>query len=204
MIDPVPLADRVDAIAIGASAGGIDALAALLPALPSRSRIAVFIVVHLPRDRPSLLRDVLASHCTLPVVEAEDKMPVEPGIVYVAPPDYHLLIDAGPSLALSVDEQVNYSRPSIDVLFESAAYVYGSRLLGMILTGASRDGARGLQAVHLRGGLAAVQQPETAQVPVMAEAALAGTPSAQSLTLDAIATWLGTLHCAPADTEVRR
>ena len=102
--------------------------------------------------------------CALPVCEAADKEPVRPGTVYFAPPDYHLLIDAGPSLALSADELVNYSRPSIDVLFESAADVYGARLLGIILTGANEDGAAGLAAVHAAGGITIVQEPDSAQV----------------------------------------
>src|SRR5215510_9745965 len=112
----------------------------VLPALPACLVAPVFVVLHIPREKPSLLVDIFTPKCELPVREAEDKQPIEPGTVYFAPPDYHLLIDEGPALALSSDEAVHFSRPSIDVLFESAADVYGARLLGIILTGASEDG----------------------------------------------------------------
>jgi two-component system chemotaxis response regulator CheB len=107
---------RIDAIVLGASAGGVEALTVLLPCLSAELRAAVFIVVHLPRERPSLLTELFVSKCALHVREAEDKMPVEPGTVYFAPPNYHLLLDKGPQLALSVDDPVHLSRPSIDVL----------------------------------------------------------------------------------------
>ena len=116
-------AGRVDGIVIGTSAGGVEALSILLPALPEGLRAAVFIVLHLPRERPSLLVDIFQPKCAVPVREAQDKEPVDRGTVYFAPPDYHLLVDDGPQLALSADELVHYSRPSIDVLFESAADV---------------------------------------------------------------------------------
>ena len=128
-----PLADGIDALVIGASAGGVDALCQLLPALPPNARAAVCIVLHLPRERPSLLVEVFGPHCRCPVLEACDKQVVEPGKVYIAPPDYHLLIDTGPKIALSFDEPLHFSRPSIDVLFESAADVFRERLAGMLL-----------------------------------------------------------------------
>jgi two-component system chemotaxis response regulator CheB len=184
---------RVDAIVIGTSAGGIEALSVLLPALPPTLPAPVFIVLHLPRERPSLLTGIFASRCALPVREAEDKLPVEKGTVYFAPPDYHLLLDHGPSLALSTDEPVYFSRPSIDVLFESASELYAERLLGIILTGASEDGASGLAAVHRAGGLTMVQQPETAHAPLMAAAALRRGAVDFVLSLDQIAIALGTL-----------
>jgi two-component system, chemotaxis family, protein-glutamate methylesterase/glutaminase len=180
-------------VVIGTSAGGVDALSALLPALPADAQPAVFVVIHLPRERPSLLADLFGAKCAAPVREAQDKEPVEPGTVYFAPPDYHLLLDAGPQLALSADELVNFSRPSVDVLFESAADVYGPRLLGVVLTGASQDGAAGLAAVQRAGGRAVVQRPDTAQVPLMAEAALQRTPSAAVLSLAEIADLLAAL-----------
>jgi two-component system chemotaxis response regulator CheB len=127
------------------------------------------------------------------VREAQDKGPVAAGTVYFAPPDYHLLVDEGPQLALSSDDLVNYSRPSIDVLFESAADVYGERLLGIILTGASHDGASGLEAVYRAGGWTVVQEPEDAEVPLMVEAALKRIPVHFVLPLDQIARLLGTL-----------
>ena len=156
------LAGRIDAVVIGASAGGIEALTVLLPALSPGLRPPVFIVIHLPRDRPSVLVDIFARKCAVPVREAEDKETVAPGTVYFAPNDYHLLVDPGPQLALSADDPVHHSRPSVDVLFESAVDIYKDRLLGIILTGANEDGAAGLAAVHDAGGVTIVQRPDTA------------------------------------------
>jgi two-component system chemotaxis response regulator CheB len=180
-------------VVIGTSAGGVDALSLLLPALPADGQAAVFVVIHLPRERPSLLVDIFGGKCAAPVREAQDKEPIEPGTVYFAPPDYHLLVDEGPRTALSADELVNFSRPSVDVLFESAADAYGPRLLGIVLTGASHDGAAGLAAVARAGGRAVVQRPGTAQVPIMVEAALSRTPSAAVLSLQEIAGLLAAL-----------
>ena len=178
---------RVDAIVIGTSAGGVEALSVLLPALPAGLRAPVLIVLHLPRERPSLLVEIFRAKCALRVEEAEDKAPAAPGTVYFAPPDYHLLVDTGPQLALSADELVHFSRPSIDVLFESAADVYGDRLLGIILTGANEDGASGLAAVHRAGGFTIVQQPSTAHSSLMVESALKQSPVDLVLSLEQIA-----------------
>jgi len=188
-----PLNDRIEAIVIGASAGGIEALSILLPALPAGLRAAVLIVLHLPRERPSLLVEIFQPKCALPVREAQDKEPIARGTIYFAPPDYHLLVDAGPQLALSADDPVHYSRPSIDVLFESAALCYRHRLMGIILTGANEDGAAGLAAVHHAGGITIVQQPETAHASVMVESALKRSPVDMVLTLEEIAGLLRTL-----------
>jgi len=189
----VSLAGRVDAIVMGASAGGVEALMALLPTLSAAFRIPIAIVLHLPRDQPSLLAQIFLQKCALPVCEAADKEPVRPGTVYFAPPDYHLLIDEGPCLALSADELVNYSRPSIDVLFESAADIYRGRLLGIILSGANEDGAKGLAAVHAAGGITIVQQPERAQVKQMVVSALNRNPGSHVLDLEGISAVLRTL-----------
>jgi two-component system chemotaxis response regulator CheB len=164
---------RVGAIAMGASAGGIEVLTALLPALSAALPLPVFIVQHLTRERPSLLVDLFEGYCKLAVCDATDNAPVEPGTVYFAPPDYHLLIDKGPRIALSVDPPVHYSRPSIDVLFESAIDQYGSLLLAILLSGANEDGAAGIKAVREGGGMTIVQDPASAQVPAMPTAALA-------------------------------
>jgi two-component system, chemotaxis family, protein-glutamate methylesterase/glutaminase len=166
----------VAAVVIGASAGGVEALGMLLPALDASCRAAVLVVLHLPRERPSLLKDLYVTRCALPIREVLDKQPVEPGTVYFAPPDYHLLIEchgeAPPSLALSVDEPVHHSRPSIDVLFESAAECWGDRLMGVILTGANEDGAHGLAAVAAGGGITIVQQPDEAVASTLPAAAV--------------------------------
>ena len=182
------------AVVIGGSAGSVEALSVLLPALPAGLQAAVLVVLHLPRNRPSLLCNIFRSRCALPLREAEDKEPIVPGTVYFAPPDYHLLVDDGPALALSVDAPVHYSRPSIDVLFESAADAYGSGLIGMLLSGANQDGARGLAAIEARGGLAVVQEPDSAGVRTMPESALARTTAARILTPLQMATFLTALH----------
>jgi two-component system chemotaxis response regulator CheB len=184
------LRGRIDAVVIGTSAGGVEALSILLPALPAGLRTPLFIVLHLPRERPSLLADIFTRKCALKVKEAEDKMRVEPGTVYFAPPDYHLLLDEGPQLALSIDELVHFSRPSIDVLFESAADMYAERLMGIILTGANDDGTVGLAAVHRAGGVTVVQEPESALAPLMALSALKRTPADFVLPLTEIAALL--------------
>ena len=187
------LAGRVGAVAIGTSAGGVEALSAILPALPATFRPPVFVVLHLPRERPSLLTHIFESRCAVPLREAEDKEPIEAGTVYFAPPDYHLLIERDGTLALSRDDQVNFSRPSIDVLFESAAEAYHARLLGVILTGANSDGAAGLAAVRSAGGIAVVQDPAEAQAAAMVEAALARTAVDYVLPLRDIAALLRTI-----------
>ncbi len=189
----LPSTRDIDAVAIGASAGGVEVLSTLLSVLPANCRASFFIVMHIPRERPSLLAELFASRCALPVREAEDKEPVQPGTVYFAPPDYHLLLDRGPAFALSSDEPVHFSRPSIDVLFDSAADIYGERLLGLILTGANQDGAEGLAAVGRAKGRTVVQEPKSAAVSFLPEAALQEGPVDFVLSLvqlqDLFATW---------------
>jgi two-component system chemotaxis response regulator CheB len=181
-------------VVIGASAGGIEALGVLLPALPKDLPAAMIIVLHLQRERRSLLAEIFSPLCALPVAEAQDKEPVRAGRVYIAPPDYHLLVDRGPQLALSVDEPVHFSRPSIDVLFESAADVYGAALLGIILSGANDDGTAGLAAVRRAGGMTVVQQPDSAAVPYMVRSAMQSGAAERVLSLAQIAGLLGSLH----------
>jgi two-component system chemotaxis response regulator CheB len=183
---------QVEAIAIGASAGGVEALSAILPALTPRCRLSIFVVVHLPRERPSLLSQLFASKCSLTVVEAVDKQPIEPGVIYFAPPDYHLLVD-GEHLALSIDDLVHYCRPSVDVLFQSAADRYGPGLLALVLSGANQDGAAGLKYVAEAGGQTLVQRPDSAVAPQMPQAALAAVPDSMALDLKELAATLGAL-----------
>jgi two-component system chemotaxis response regulator CheB len=188
-----PLTRGIDAVVVGASAGGVDVLSVLLPAVPAECRISFFVVLHIPRERPSLLPELFAGRCALPVREAEDKEPVQPGTVYFAPPDYHMLVDRGPALALSGDEAVHFSRPSIDVLFDSAADIYGERLMGVILTGANQDGAEGLAAIGRAGGRTVVQHPGSAAVAYLPEAAIQQGPVDAVLSLELLqelfATW---------------
>lgn len=193
MIALETLRNRIDGVVMGASAGGVEALAVLLPALPATFRPALFIVLHLPRERPSLLVEIFARRCARPIREADDKEPIEPGTVYFAAPDYHMLLEKNRQIALSADEPVHYSRPSIDVLFESAADVYGDRLLGIILTGGNEDGAAGLHAIHEAGGVIVVQQPDSAKVPLMVVSALQRGPADFVLSLPEIAQLLGAL-----------
>lgn len=185
---------KIDAVVIGGSAGAIEALSIILPALPRGFRPPVFVTVHIPTNRPSLLAPLFDSKCDLSVQEAEDKTPIEPGVVYFAPADYHLLVESKQLLTLSVDETVNYSRPAIDVLFESAADVYEERLVGVVLTGANQDGAEGLRRVLERGGAGLVQRPDSAHASEMPQAAIRACPQAEVLTLEAIAQYL--LHVA--------
>lgn len=194
MNDFASLAGRVDAVVVGASAGGVEALCEILPLVPVRLRAPILIVLHLPRDRPSLLAEIFRARCRRPVHEPIDKEPIEPGTVYVAPPDYHMLVDEGPQVALSDDDLVNYSRPSVDVLFQSAADFYGERLLGIILTGANEDGAEGLAAVHAAGGLTVVQEPQGAQAPYMIVSAMKRTQPDFVLSLAEIAKLVSALE----------
>jgi two-component system chemotaxis response regulator CheB len=162
----------IDVIAIGASAGAIETLRIVLASIPGSFGAALLLVIHVPANRESVLAEVLARHCALRVREATDKEKIEEGTVYVAPSGYHLLVEPDKTLSLSVDAPVNYSRPSIDVLFESAAYAYRDRLLGIVLTGANEDGADGLVAVRRSGGLAWVQDPSSAAAAVMPRSAI--------------------------------
>lgn len=161
-----------DAVVIGASAGGVEALGVLLPALPREFDLPVVIVLHLSADRPSLLSEIFEKRCALPVIEASDKEPLKGGAIYFAPPDYHLMIELDKTCALSQDLPVHYSRPSIDVLFESAATAYGARVLGILLTGANSDGGRGLKAIETAGGGGWVQTPDSAYASAMPRSAI--------------------------------
>ena len=178
------------AVVIGASAGAVQALLTILPTLPADYPLPIFVVVHVPPDRRNVLVPLLRAKCRIAVKEAEDKEPVVGGVVYFAPSDYHLLVEADGGLALSSDELVNYSRPSIDVLFESAADAYGPALTGVILTGANHDGASGLEAVMNAGGDVIVENPAGAYASAMPEAALDACASAKVMSIGAITSHL--------------
>jgi two-component system, chemotaxis family, protein-glutamate methylesterase/glutaminase len=170
-------------VAIGASWGGLDVLRDILRDLPAELDAAVVIAQHRSADsHPTAFRDLLGAVTRLEVREASDKDEVRPGTAYIAAPDYHLLVDAG-SVSLSTDEPVLYARPSIDVLFETAAESYRDRCIGVVLTGANDDGARGLARVVELGGTAIVQDPETAQRDEMPRAALRAAPTARVSTV---------------------
>jgi two-component system chemotaxis response regulator CheB len=162
----------IEAIVIGASAGGVEALLNILSPLREGFALPIIVVLHLPDQRRSHLADVFARRVALPVLEARDKTTVEAGTLYFATPGYHLSVEQDRSFSLSLEERVHYSRPAIDFLFESAADAYGPGLAAVLLTGANRDGALGLAQVKRRGGLTIVQDPDEAQVATMPQAAL--------------------------------
>lgn len=184
----------VRAIVIGASAGGVSALFSVLGVLPDDFAIPVLCVLHLPDDRHSQLAEVLQRRLRRPVREAFDKARIEPGLIYVAGPGYHLSVERDCTLSLSQEEPVHFSRPAIDFLFESAADAYGSELLGVLLTGANEDGARGLLRIRQSGGRTVVQDPREAQVALMPEAALALHDPDHILSLSGIGQLLATLE----------
>lgn len=185
------------AVVMGASAGALEALTAILPALPGEYPLPLMIVVHLPADKPSVLPELMQARCRIQVREAEDKEPVQRGTAYFAPPDYHLLVEVDGSLSLSNDEPVLWSRPSIDVLFESAADAYGPALIAIVLSGTNHDGAAGLKAVAAAGGIAIVQCPQGAFASAMPEAAKAMCPHAKVLSLPDIAAYLQQVESPP-------
>ncbi len=198
----------VEAVVIGVSSGAVDALLSLLPALPAQCRLPVLVVVHVPAEPPHMFESLFEARCALKVQEIVDKAPLDPGI-YFAPPDYHLLIDDShgvrPHLSLSVDPPVGFSRPSIDVLFESAAQVLGPKLCAVVLTGANDDGAQGLRKVSEAGGICCVQDPATAYAATMPRAAAAACPSAHVLTLAQLAALFGAAphrDSVPEDSHV--
>lgn len=163
---------RVELIVVGASAGGVSALMALLAPLPPIFPVPVVAILHLLPRRESRLGHVLGSLLAMPVREPRDKEVIEPGHVYVAAPDYHLLIEQDRSFSFSSEPAVSFARPSIDVLMTSAADAYGPSLAGVLLTGANMDGAEGMAAIKARGGLTLVQDPADADVRTMPEAAI--------------------------------
>jgi len=163
---------NIEAIVIGGSAGALEALLALVPALPEELLCPIIIVLHLPPTQPSLVAEILSRIGTRVAYEAEDKMPLCNQTIYVAPPNYHLLIERSRSLSLSIDEPVHHSRPAIDVLFETAAAAYGTAVAGLVLSGASLDGAEGLRQIQQAGGVVIVQDPATASSSMMPEAAI--------------------------------
>ena len=163
----------IEAIVIGASADGVEALLNILSPLRAGFMLPIIVVLHLPDARRSHLAEVFARRVSMPVLEASDKTPVVPGTLYFAAPGYHLSVEQDRTFSLSLEDRVHHSRPAIDYLFESAADAYGVNLAAVLLTGANRDGASGLAQVKDRGGLTIVQDPQEAQVATMPLAALA-------------------------------
>ncbi len=190
-------------VAMGTSWGGLAALTKLLAGLPADFRLPVVLVQHRGKDSEGLLGELLQDATPLQVCEAEDKVSLTPGVVYVAPANYHVLIEQG-YLSLSIEEPVRFSRPSIDVMFASAADTYLSATIGVVLTGANEDGSRGLAQIAARGGKALVQDPKTAEIPIMPSAAIKAVPSAEVLPLERLAPRLLELSQEPTSARVRR
>jgi two-component system chemotaxis response regulator CheB len=188
-------------VAVGTSWGGLAALRQLVAALPDTFALPVVVVQHRHRDSDHLLTSLLQDRTALCVSEVEDKTPITGGTIYLAPADYHLLVEGG-QFSLSTDEAVLFSRPSIDVTFTSVADAYGRRAVGVVLTGANADGARGLRRIADRGGLALVQRPETAESPTMPAAALRVVPEAHALSIAQIAGTLAALPVAQTSRSV--
>jgi two-component system, chemotaxis family, protein-glutamate methylesterase/glutaminase len=187
-----------DLVVIGASWGGLDALGRVLAGFPEDIDLPIVVAQH--RHRGSLqetLSGLLSSHIGRPVADVDDKLPIERGHVYLAPPDYHLLVERG-WFALSVDERVQFARPSIDVLFQSAAEAYGAGVIGIVLTGSNEDGAAGLARIKERGGIAIVQDPAGATRRAMPDAAIAATVADAVLPLDEIGPFIYGLCVEPA------
>jgi two-component system chemotaxis response regulator CheB len=181
------------AVAIGTSAGGIDALSFLLPHIPKDSSYVFFVVQHIHREAGTFFLKALNEKCNAKVREACSTEVITPGIIYFAPPDYHLMIENNFTITLSMDEKVNYSRPSIDVLFYTAAAAFKTQLTGILLTGANNDGSLGLKHIHDYGGHTIVQQPQTAAFSEMPSFALKLFAPDQVLSLSEIADFLGNL-----------
>ena len=190
-----------EAVAIGVSTGGLRALEGILFHLPADFALPLLIVQHVDRDAGSGLAQLLDARCALKVKEADDQDEIVAGTAYLAPANYHLLVESRERLTLSVDPHVSFARPSIDVLFESAADVFGPRLIGVVLTGANFDGSDGLKRVKQRGGLAIVQEPSEAAASQMPRAALAATEVDHVVPLAGIAPLLEQLAAASAAAQ---
>lgn len=157
---------------IGTSAGGIDALRAILPSFKKPSPLSVLVVIHLPPEGPNLLPSLFQEICDFKIKEAESGEEAQVETIYIAAPNYHLSLEPNGTLTLSNEEPVHFSRPSIDILFDSAAHSMGTKVVGLLMTGANDDGATGLLKIKKLGGISIVQNPETAEYPVMPESAL--------------------------------
>jgi two-component system, chemotaxis family, protein-glutamate methylesterase/glutaminase len=175
-----------DAIVIGVSSGGLNAMKIMFSLLPREFSIPIIIVQHIGARSENIWVQLLNDKCKLEIKEADEKEKIEKGYIYIAPPNYHLLIEQDKTFTLTVDERVNYARPSIDVLFETAAEAYQNKLIGIVLTGSNNDGSKGLKRIKEYGGLTIVQQPDTAESSLMPASAIATMQPDYILPLEAI------------------
>lgn len=183
-------------VLIGGSTGSIDVLLQLLPALRPPLSFALIIVLHRKNTADSALATLLSLKTTIPLKEVDDKDGIMPGNIYLAPADYHLLIEQNGTFSLDDSEKINYSRPSIDVTFESAADVYGSSLSGILLSGANSDGTNGLKAIKKAGGITVVQKPESAQVAYMPNQAILYAPIDFVLDIEELTAFTNSLNAS--------
>jgi two-component system, chemotaxis family, protein-glutamate methylesterase/glutaminase len=180
------MSKRFEAIVMGASLGGMTAIGTILMALPRSFSLPIIIVQHISPSSDNYWINSLQKNSLLTIREADEKEKIRGGVVYIAPPNYHLLVERDHTFSLSVDERVSFARPSVDVLFESAATAYGEKLIGIVLTGGNKDGAEGLKKIKEKGGLAIVQDPKTAEAQSMPESAIASTAVDHILSLQSI------------------
>jgi len=184
---------KYEAVVIGVSAGGMEALRTILPYLPAGFSLPIIVVQHRHPTSDDFLARYLNERCKMEVKQADEKERLQKGTIYLAPPDYHLMIEEDKTFSLSVDPPVNFARPSIDVLFETAADAYGATLVGVVLTGANADGSRGLKKIRELGGLAIIQDIKTAKADTMPKAAMAATHVDHMLPLDEIGPFISKL-----------
>jgi len=184
----------IETVVIGVSAGGMTALSEIFQQLRPDFHLPVLIVQHLHPHQGNFHIEYFSEIAPIPVQEIEEKQPIRPARIYFAPANYHALVESDKTFALSVDDKVNYARPSIDVLFETASEVFQHHLLGIVLTGANRDGAQGLRQIADFGGKTIVQNPNTAQFAAMPQFALEAVSESHSLTLSEIVTVLNSIH----------
>jgi two-component system chemotaxis response regulator CheB len=177
---------RFEVVVMGVSAGGVDLLMQFLPALPADFPVPIVVCLHSATGMTVDLVALLAGRTAIKVREALDKDLLQPGHVYLAPGGYHLLLERDRSISLSLDAPVRFARPSVDVLFDSAAHAFREKVLAVILTGANNDGAAGVRRIREAGGTVMVQEPGTAQVPDMPLAAIAAVPPDHRFTPDAL------------------
>jgi two-component system chemotaxis response regulator CheB len=189
----------VHAVLMGGSAGSIDGLLRVVAALPAALAAPVLVVVHLPARSAARTAEVFADRTTLVVRDAVDKEEARPGLVLFAPPDYHLLVERDGRVALSLDPPEHFSRPAIDVLFDTASRTWGAHLLAVLFSGASEDGAAGLAAVVAAGGVGWVESPLTAEMPLMPAAGLRDAPGARALTIPEMVEAVGALPVGAPD-----
>ena len=184
---------RFKIVVIGGSAGSLDVLFKLLPKLKWDLSPSILIVLHRRNSGESSLTELLATKTIIPIREVEDKDPIQPGYIYLAPSDYHVLIEKDFTFALDSSEKINFSRPSLDVTFESAAEIYGSHLAGIILSGANEDGTKGFQSIKKNGGTIIAQDPVTAQMPIMPQTAISNTNIDFILQINEIADFINSI-----------